>query len=583
MNLLQTSAGNKAASQIERLTIADGLFALILLLGGIIRFVELGRLPLSEAEAALALSVWQFWQPGAESLAISSPAYFTLTMPLSLVFGFSDAVMRLAPAVFGLGVAALPWLLRSRLGTVGALVTSLFLAISPLVVVVSRTAGGEAMALFALLLLLTGWVLYRDTAVEMWLYLAAAATGLGLAASPLFYSGLAALALGWLVVRLFRLPFFGAQKERPGGKTWLRALLVGGGVFVALSSSLLWVPGGMGSAAGFLGQWLAQFGGGNGRSLAEPFLAVIRYEPALLLLGLLGIAWAIWRHDGWGLLLVYWLAAILLLMLVQPGAMSLAVLAILPGYMLVGLVADYVLAKESWNRLTWLVSGGLLLVLFLILVNISRFLRVITFDPQEIRYIVVMLLALVAALMLMYFVMTVNLTAVSQGILLAFIGFLTVITWGSGWWLGHQAANDPRERWVAAGTEADVRLLASTLHDLSYQFRNAAADLDLVSSVDTPVLRWYLRDFEQTAWGNTLPVMTAQTVMITPAETEQAVAEAYTGQDFRIGQTSLPTTPMTLSWETAVETLRWWLFHETGAPVQHNSVILWVRSDLAQP
>ncbi len=109
----------------ERLTVADGLFVCVLVLGAVMRFANLGRIPLSNAEAELALAVWRFWQPVSESITISSPAYFTLTSLLTQVLGFSDAAMRLVPALFGLGVVYLPWLLRERLGSAGALVVLL--------------------------------------------------------------------------------------------------------------------------------------------------------------------------------------------------------------------------------------------------------------------------------------------------------------------------------------------------------------------------------------------------------------------------------------------------------------------------
>ena len=109
------------------------------------RFVDLGKIPLANAEAELAWAVWRFWQPGTELLTVSSPAYFTFTSLLTQVFGFSDVVVRLVPALFGLGVVCLPWLLRRQLGTLATLVACGFLAVSPLNVVVSRTVGKLAL------------------------------------------------------------------------------------------------------------------------------------------------------------------------------------------------------------------------------------------------------------------------------------------------------------------------------------------------------------------------------------------------------------------------------------------------------
>jgi predicted membrane-bound mannosyltransferase len=105
LNTPETEIAPQADNRLEQLTIADGIFALILLVAGLFRLVDLGKIPLSGSEAELALSVWRFWQPGSELLTVSSPAYFTLTSLLTQIFGFSDSTMRLVPALLRRG----PW------------------------------------------------------------------------------------------------------------------------------------------------------------------------------------------------------------------------------------------------------------------------------------------------------------------------------------------------------------------------------------------------------------------------------------------------------------------------------------------
>ncbi len=562
----------------ERVTIADGLLALILLAGGVIRFVNLGRVPLAEAEAAQALAVWRFWQPGSNADIIpGSPAYFTLTALLTQLFGFSDAVMRLVPALFGLALVALPWLLHRRLGDVGTLVACVFLAISPLNVILSRTVGGEAIALFAILLLAAALVRLGDTPAPRWLYLAATAVGLGLASAPLFYSGLATLLVVWAVIRLLHLPLF-TEQERLDTAVRRKALLVAGGVFVALSSSMLWHPTGLGSAAQIFGTWLAQIGGiGNGRALADPFLALARYEPGLLVLGTVAVVWALWRTSVPGLALVYWLLAALLLLLIQTGVMSNAVLVTLPGYLLVGLLANLVLTERPVNWLAWGVAGGVFLFFMLMLVNLGRFVRVVVFNPNEVQYLAMMIMGLMLLAVLLYLVLTLDVTAVTQGLLLGLMTFLVIITWGTGWWLGHLAANDPRERWVQTATDNNVHLLRQTLQSLSLQRAGSATGLDLASSVDTAVLRWYLRDFGNARIGQTLPVGGAD-VLITLAQAELALADGYSGSDFGLTLHKNPPEQTGINARTFTDTLRWWFFHDSPARPANERVIVWVKA-----
>jgi hypothetical protein len=321
----ETEIAPQADNRLEQLTIADGIFALILLVAGLFRLVDLGKIPLSGSEAELALSVWRFWQPGSELLTVSSPAYFTLTSLLTQIFGFSDSTMRLVPALFGLGLVALPWLLRRQIGTIAALTLCAFLAISPLTVIVSRTVGGEAIALFAIVLLLVGIIRFQATAVTLWFYLAAAALALGVSSAPIFYSGLISLLFAWLILRLFSLSVLPQVPAQPDRQTKQRALLVGLAVFVAVSSFMLWYPAGFGASAQIFGEWVSQFSADNGRTLAEPFMGLIRYEPGLVILGTAAIIWTLWRSQPLALAALYWFCGVFLVLEIEgpPAAVLL--------------------------------------------------------------------------------------------------------------------------------------------------------------------------------------------------------------------------------------------------------------------
>jgi predicted membrane-bound mannosyltransferase len=185
MTDLSYEAENEQSSGYQ-LTIADGALLLIGAMAAVLRLVNLGGRPLSPAEAEAALAVWQFWHPGQAELSIGSPAYFTLTGLLAQVLGFSDGVMRLVPALFGVGLVLLPWLLRKQLGEAGMLATAVFLAISPITSAIARTAGGDSIALFAALLLLAAWVRLQIGGNGRWRYALLLALALGLTSAPLY-------------------------------------------------------------------------------------------------------------------------------------------------------------------------------------------------------------------------------------------------------------------------------------------------------------------------------------------------------------------------------------------------------------
>ncbi len=570
---------------LQRLTIADGLFLLIGVAAAIMRFGNLGRLPLSPTEADAALGIWHFWQPGTvtagtTAVTVQSPAYFAFTALLTQLFGFSDAVMRAVPALFGVGLVLLPWLLRHQLGNVGALVTSWLLAISPLATIASRTANGDTAALFALLLLLIAWVRYHESGDGRWLYILMAALALGLTSSAFFYGGLLTLLLAYLVDgALLGL----ADRTWPQRALWRKTAVFGLVVFLAIGTLFFWYLPALGSAAGLLGQWLQAFGFSGGiAALGNPFLALARYEIALLPLGVVALFWAARHYDRLANIAILWLGALLVLLLLQWGQMSNALLVLLPGYLLVGRLAADVLDNLS-DGLTWLFTAGLTVLGGLMFVNVARFARVVSYNPQDLQNIWLALFAFSFTAVTVYFFWAWAQKPTYQALILASLLIFSFYHWGTAWWLSHEAANDLRERWVQAPTaDDDTQVLLKTLHEISTQATGSDVGLEILSSVDTPVLRWYLRGFPNATLGHTIPATAQAAVLITPQNSEANFGADYFGSDYGLLRTGLLPESLGSPLPT-LDTFRWWLFHESRAIVEEARVVLWIRADLVQP
>ncbi|MFO7682318.1 MAG: glycosyltransferase family 39 protein [Chloroflexota bacterium] len=569
----------KEKQKLHRLTIADGLFILVGAAAAVLRLTELSKLPLSAAEAQEALAVWQFWQPGSANLVFSSPAYFTFTALLTPLFGVSDGVMRLVPALFGVMLVLLPWLLRERLTTAGALVTAVFLTVSPIAVVVSRTAGGDAIALLAAFLLLTAWVKERDTGNGRWFTVFTIALALGLTSSPLFYSALATLGLAWLGQRFIGPALFAEEGVGRETAVFRSSILIGGGVFLLISAFFLLNLGGLGASASILGDWLRQFGGaGSLNGVLTPFLAVIRYEIALLVLGLAAIIWAAWRTQPLPMFNVYWLIGLLFLLALQQGVLSNAALLIVPLYLIIGAFSGAVIGGRI-TRHGWLLTAGFLVLWAVILVNTGRFLRVMMFSANDLSNVWTALFALAFALTLIFFALGWDSRATYQAVLLSVLVMLVIYNWGTAWWLGHEAANDPRETWVTTGTDSGMLTLTAVIEDLSWQLSRSDRDVDLLSTVDNPMLRWYFRDYVNAEIGKTAVPTANQTLIITPADAQTALGASYMGSDYAI----IRTAPVELapSASPTLDTLRWWLFHQSPNKPAQERVILWVKMETA--
>jgi hypothetical protein len=568
------------------LTVEHGLYALVLVGAAVLRLVNLGLIPLSPAEAHEALAAWRLWQPAVLSAGLpaipESAAYFSLTSLLLPILGSSDAVVRLVPAIFGLALVLLPWGLRPVIGAGGALVTSLLLAVSPVQAIAARTAGGDAIAVFAGLLLLVAWLRYQQEGRYRWFLTAVAAVALGLASAPLFYGLLLTLALAWLGQAYLGPALFEDEEGLPQPTRWpearrrRQAAFWGAAVLVAVSTMVFWYAPGLAATARLPAAWLTTFTWPSDlMSWIAPVLALGRYELPVIALGTAAVVWATWRGEPFPNFLVFWLTGALFLTLLQQGQMGNVLMLTLPGYLLVGWLAGAILGERGgWEK--WLLLVGLLLVGAVVALNLAMHGRITLYQPEQppLTHVWLAILALALGGIFINLVAMRDGRAALQGALAAVLVCLLVYGWGTAWRLGHQSANDPRERWVGAATDDGVRLLAAALRDFSWRFTRSDRDLAIFAAVDEPALRWYLRDYPHLQVGHTLPHAPDQHVLITRRGDDLLPAGAYVSTSFPLARQE------TEHLLTATQSLRWWFFYESPVVIPREWVTVWLRADL---
>jgi len=571
------AAGNDLLARLRGalagLTIADGLMVAIGLLAAVARLSALASQPLTPGEAESALASWQFTSGAALATPVASPAYFSLTNLVMSVGGAGDAAARLLPALLGIVTVLLPWLWRGRMRPAAWLAAAGFLAVSPLALALSRTAGGDGIALFALVLLAVA--AFRLEEGRRWGAAAGAALGLGLTTTPLFYTGLAALLPAW---------WASGGPDDMRRATWRDLALAAGLVFAAVATSGLLYPSGIGVAAQLLPTWLAQFGlpdTGGAWAVLAPVLTLLRYEPALLFLGVPAAAAAMVRTGGHGKLYALWLALLLPLLLVRAETFQNAAAAIVPGYLLIGLLGGDLSAGagRDGRRTSWQVAGGLSLLGMVLLVSVGRFTRLGLWTGGQASLVGLAVLAFVFAGIAVILALAWDNASARRGAFLGMAALLLYWQWGTAWQLSRYGVNDPRERWVVAGTDDDVTVMVDLLRNISLQTANSNRDLEIFSTVESPVLRWYFREYDRFSAGPALPLQTQAAVIITPPDAEPQAANDYFGADFGLEQRD--TAGDALGRPATADVLRWWLFRESFAPVEQRRVIVWVRSDLA--
>jgi len=158
------------------------LFAIILVAAIAVRFVGLSLIGFSSDASAHSWGAHDLYARQGDGYRhnpmFHGPFLYHFTALIFFLFGDSDATALASPAIFGVILVALPWLLRKELGRIGALLASAMLAISPFVVAYSRILRHDIYLAVWILVLLIAILRYLRERADKWLYLAATATAL---------------------------------------------------------------------------------------------------------------------------------------------------------------------------------------------------------------------------------------------------------------------------------------------------------------------------------------------------------------------------------------------------------------------
>ncbi|HEU0165690.1 MAG TPA: glycosyltransferase family 39 protein, partial [Thermomicrobiales bacterium] len=196
---------------------ASGWYGLLTVLGLLIafgmRFSQLNIYSMAQGEAQWAYDSWALYLgkqlPNGADLPTTSPLFLLLQSLSYFLFGVTDAIARIVPAIFGLLLVVLILLLRpflSRFAIVGMI---LLAAVSPTLVYTSRTSEPDILVGFCSFLFFVA-------------LLRAGAEGTKLTTT-------------WMAVAGFA--FAGTLASGPDGVTALIAVLIGLGVAVVTDSS----------------------------------------------------------------------------------------------------------------------------------------------------------------------------------------------------------------------------------------------------------------------------------------------------------------------------------------------------------
>ncbi|MCH7488622.1 MAG: TIGR03663 family protein [Chloroflexi bacterium] len=180
--------GGELRSFVVRYWPAILIVALVALAAGL-RLWDLGGRSIHHDESIHIKFAWDIVQGGAynHDPVYHGPFQYYGTAATFFIFGDSDYTSRLFPALFGIALVGLPFLLRRQIGTLGAVLAAGLLAVSPALIYFSRFARNDMyVAFFTLAIAVCIWR-YMEERKDGWLIAIAPLLALSFAAKEVTY------------------------------------------------------------------------------------------------------------------------------------------------------------------------------------------------------------------------------------------------------------------------------------------------------------------------------------------------------------------------------------------------------------
>ncbi|HPS41565.1 MAG TPA: hypothetical protein PK040_03095 [Anaerolineaceae bacterium] len=556
-------------SRDRKTTLEPLAYALIFCAALALRLAGIGAHALNDLEAANALGALNLSR-GVEGTLPGQPGYLALTTATFFVFQASDFFARFWPALLGALVMLSPLFFRKYLGSLVTLLLALFLAFDPLLVSASTSANGAILAGLGLLASMGFWLKRKP----VWMGISLAIL---LSSGVEMWPGLVAFLLAWAFARVTpaSLELDPIQDKK----------IFYGKVALTVAAVLL-LPGTL-----FLSR--PQLLTTLGTSLAEYFhswavlgqLTFYQAGLAWLLSVLPGIVFAAWellatlkKRDAVTRWLGYWWGFALLLTVINPSRAAVELWwASIPMWVLAARrIYTLITDSDVENRLVFIIQGALAVAL--VIFSFLFFTNLVNRTPVDTASLRNSLLGALLPLALLLVVTLLlgkgwSAPAARYGLLAGISLLLFIGLFGNTWKAAGLGNRFENEIWRGSAQPVGSKLILSSLSDLSEWSTGWKNQMDvLVSGVDSPALRWALRDYEETDYETVYNPNTAPSVIITGSDSEVKSLASYRGQ-----RIVWSVQPDYLSMDIKAW-MKWAIFRQ-AAP-RSEVLILWARNDL---
>lgn len=546
-------------------------YGLLILIAVILRFNNLGTMPLSEKEAAIALQSLTDMPMAGNLTGVNG--FTTLLGSTLFILGKSEFIARLLPALFGTLLVFAPFLYRKLIGKEIAFILSVLMVFDPGLVAFSRQVDGAIITISGLVFA-GGFLVIRKPVF------AGIATGLALIGSPIIWPSI--LAAGFaLWITFSRSEDTEETRKNITGvvslekNDWKNFTLATGITIVIFGSAFLTRIGGITAPilnfAAYIRGWLSA----GEFPLSLILFSFVLYQPFVFLAGIIEGFRKSTSGDRSNTFLLWWFIFSLLLVVVYPSRGM--------DYLLITYIPLLPLAAKSVWRIILSTErpeipalGQMVLVVLLVIfswMNVIVLKFPIEGQDNILRSVAAvgsLVLLLVASLLIR---MGWPPRQASTGLWMGLAILLAIFSFSTAWRAAGLGQHPQAELWNYDGITEEIDLLKRTAGDLGEWNINTRQSINIVI-LDFPsaALKWGLRDFENVKEDTELPNLSNPAVVITRNEKVPSLANSYRGQDFALTRRTSWSLVMPSEW------IKWYAFRELSSETEQ--IILWARTDL---
>ena len=554
------------------------LIFLFLLCSAMIRFHDLGSIPLNDSEASLALSALNLAKGDFSNLA-PHPLYLAFTSLFFQFFSANNITARFFPALIGSVFPLLPLLFRKWVGSAFALLMSILLIFDPVLVSLSRQADSRMLAMF-FFVLMAAFLLQEKFVFA------------GIAAGLFFLSG----SFTWYLIAVMVISFViyakitKFQKNRRGVIASIKNNVKKRNSFIISALICVILIG-----TGFMRQpqlinsviqSLIDFSEGwfkGGSFLNKSLILLVGFIASYLLFIfflLIGLINKNGRYSHIEKTFLIYGAISFFFLIGYPATSLIDILIFLPFFYFFvckGILKWWLIIQKNRKESMLIGTPIIGLVGFIWL----AVLRILNLPLGSIEY-AQMLVAIIGSVFLIGLMLLLigwgwSLKIALSGFSFGFFTILFLFQASVNFHSFSPSRRPETEIWWASTYVEDSNILMNTVEEVSLWNTGIRNGLDIqITGVDLPSLRWQLRD-HNVILSNVLHPDNLSPVVVTKTNDNPLLEDSYRGQKvpYFSELNWIQNIPMSL---VTVDFYRWLFFRDSM--IKQDNLFIWMRADL---